>query len=236
MVASLVAALIPSYDATRTPPAGSLRRSDVEESALRLLKPVTIIALALNVVGALLLIIPSHSLIISFVSLFRVVVGGALLTPVVLVAAMRLLTPLTKRIFGVLGRMAPREVSRALSRTAVAVAALTVAVSVIVGVSVMIDSFRATIGDWLDTTLGADIYVSPRSSPARAPPPTLIPQSPSASRASAAWIMSSGVATSTWSRRITPTCRPSISTSAAAKSRAATAVLSGTPPDRIIFA
>jgi putative ABC transport system permease protein len=57
--------------------------------------------------------------------------------------------------------MAPREVSRALSRTAVAVAALTVAISVIVGVSVMIDSFRATIGDWLDTTLGADIYISP---------------------------------------------------------------------------
>jgi putative ABC transport system permease protein len=25
----------------------------------------------------------------------------------------------------------------------------------------MIDSFRATVGDWLDTTLGADIYISP---------------------------------------------------------------------------
>ena len=159
--ASLLAALIPSYDATRTPPAGSMRRSLVEERALRLLRPVTLVAILLNVTGVLLLTVPSNSLVVSFGALFCVVVGGALLTPVVLVAAMRLLTPITGRLFGVLGRMAPRAVSRSLSRTAVAVAALTVAVSVIVGVSIMIDSFRATIGDWLDTTLGADIYISP---------------------------------------------------------------------------
>jgi putative ABC transport system permease protein len=68
---------------------------------------------------------------------------------------------LTQCIFGVLGRMAPRAVVRSLSRTAVAVAALTIAISVIVGVSVMIASFRSTVADWLDTTLGADIYISP---------------------------------------------------------------------------
>jgi putative ABC transport system permease protein len=57
--------------------------------------------------------------------------------------------------------MAPRAVIRSHSRTSIAVAALTVAVSVIVGVSVMIGSFRNTVADWLDTTLGADIYLSP---------------------------------------------------------------------------
>jgi putative ABC transport system permease protein len=57
--------------------------------------------------------------------------------------------------------MAPRAVVRSLSRTSIAVAALTVAVSVIVGVSVMIGSFRNTVASWLDTTLGADIYISP---------------------------------------------------------------------------
>ncbi|HRL14675.1 MAG TPA: ABC transporter permease, partial [Aggregatilineales bacterium] len=64
------------------------------------------------------------------------------------------------RLFGILGRLAPRAVARSLSRTSVAVAALTIAISVIVGVSVMISSFRSTVGDWLLTTLGADIYVS----------------------------------------------------------------------------
>ncbi len=161
LLASMFAALIPSVEATRTPPAGSMRRSALEEQAIRLIKPVTIGALALIVVGLLLLTLPTRSLVISFSALFSVVVGGALLTPVVLIAAMRLLTPITSRLFGILGRMAPRAVSRSLSRTAVAVAALTVAVSVIVGVSIMINSFRSTVGDWLDTTLGADIYISP---------------------------------------------------------------------------
>jgi putative ABC transport system permease protein len=57
--------------------------------------------------------------------------------------------------------MAPRAVTRSLSRTSIAVAALTIAVSVIVGVSVMIGSFRTTVSDWLSTTLGADVYISP---------------------------------------------------------------------------
>src|SRR5690606_10254925 len=30
-------------------------------------------------------------------------------------------------------------------------------------VSVMISSFRSTVGDWLETTLAADIYISPPS-------------------------------------------------------------------------
>lgn len=161
MLASLVAALLPSIDATHTPPAGSLRRSLLEEQARRLLPAITALALVLNVLGVLLLLVPTTSIVVSFTALFCIIVGGALFTPLVLVVAMRLLTPLTNALFGVLGRMAPRSVARSLSRTSVAVAALTVAVSVIVGVSVMIDSFRGTVADWLTTTLGADIYVAP---------------------------------------------------------------------------
>ena len=79
-----------------------------------------------------------------------------------MITTMRLLTPVTSGIFGVLGRMAP--CGRALAQPdRRRVAALTLAVSVIVGVSVMISSFRQTVTDWLDTTLGADIYISPFS-------------------------------------------------------------------------
>ena len=59
--------------------------------------------------------------------------------------------------------MAPRDIIRSLSRTSVAVAALMIAVSVIVGVSIMIGSFRRTVVQWLDQTLQADIYISPPS-------------------------------------------------------------------------
>ncbi len=161
LLASVGAALLPAIDATRTPPVGTLRRSDVEQRALRLLPLITIGAFALNGFGYLLLQIQTQNIIVSFVALFSFVLGGALFTPIILLLFMRLATPLTNRLFGVLGRMAPRAVIRSLSRTSIAVAALTVAVSVIVGVSVMIGSFRSTVASWLDTTLGADIYISP---------------------------------------------------------------------------
>ncbi len=157
--ASLLAALIPSYEATHTPPAGTMQRSGFERQTLRLIPYVTLTAL-LFVAGGLALL-QVNSITLSFAALFLVLIGCALLTPLAMLTTMHLLMPLTNGMFGVLGRMAPRAVVRSISRTGVAVAALTLAVSVIVGVSVMIGSFRQTVTDWLDTTLGADVYISP---------------------------------------------------------------------------
>ena len=158
---SVLTAVIPSFDATNTPPAGTMRRSDQESSARKLLPLITIAAIVLSVIGFVLLQIPTNNIEISFVALFCIVVGGAFFTPIALLVSMQVATPISGRLFGVIGRMATRAVSRSLSRTSVAVAALTIAVSVIVGVSVMIASFRNTVSDWLETTLGSDIYISP---------------------------------------------------------------------------
>ena len=161
LVASVGAAVIPSIDATRTAPTGTMKRSQYEEQVRALLPYITIAAILLMGAGLLLLQVPTDSLIVSFAALFCVILSGALFTPGFMLVMMHLFTPLVDRLFGVVGRMAPRAVTRALSRTSVAVAALTISVSVIVGVSVMIGSFRSTVGNWLDNTLGADIYVSP---------------------------------------------------------------------------
>jgi putative ABC transport system permease protein len=94
--------------------------------------------------------------------LFAIIVGAALLTPLLTLGLMAGAQRLLHRA-GVIGRMAPRTVVRSLSRTSVAVAALMVAVSVIIGVGVMIGSFRTTVELWLEDVLQADIYVSPPS-------------------------------------------------------------------------
>ncbi|MGJ3238128.1 MAG: ABC transporter permease [Anaerolineae bacterium] len=161
LFASAGAAIIPSIDATRTPPSGSMKRSSFEEKTAELVPYITVGALISLLIGYLLLQIPTTNLYISFTALFFVIFGGALFTPIMLIASMRLLTPLMGAWFGVLGRMAPRAIIRSLSRTSIAVAALTIAVSVIIGVSVMIGSFRNTVANWLDNTLAADIYISP---------------------------------------------------------------------------
>ena len=134
-------------------------------------------AVALLLAGLLLLLFPAdRSIVLAFVALFAIILAFALFTPLVTVGLMRLVARPVARL-GLLGRMAPRDITRALSRTSVAIAALMVAVSVIIGVSVMIGSFRSTVNDWLAATLQADIYISPPSiaanrSDARSTPPS----------------------------------------------------------------
>ena len=162
MLASVVAALPPSLDATRTAPAGVMKRSTEEEQTRRLLPHITVLAALLNLGGLLLLQLPGADLRLSFGALLMIIVGGAFFTPAALLILMRLLLPIAGgAVFGVLGKMACRAITRSLSRTSVAVAALTIAVSVIVGVNTMIGSFRATVSDWLINSLGAQIFVSP---------------------------------------------------------------------------
>jgi putative ABC transport system permease protein len=89
-----------------------------------------------------------------------VIIGLAALTPFVTVTLMRLLNDPLAKLFGLLGRLAPRNVIRSQSRTAVAVAALMIAVSVTIGVQVMITSFRTTVTLWLEQTLRGDVYIA----------------------------------------------------------------------------
>jgi putative ABC transport system permease protein len=159
IAAALLGAAIPAYEATNAPPAGALKRSNIEDRARRAIPWVSVGALLLLAIGAGLLI-PEWNLIVAFAGLFAVILGGALITPLLTLALMNGAQWLT-RGRNVIARMAPRTIVRALSRTAVAVAALMVAVSVIIGVGVMIGSFRTTVVSWLEDVLQADIFISP---------------------------------------------------------------------------
>jgi putative ABC transport system permease protein len=88
---------------------------------------------------------------------------------------MRKTGPILGRIWGTLGRMAPRDVTSSLSRTSIAVMALMVAVSVTIGVNLMVSSFRHTVILWLAQSLQGDIYISAPSLNANQPGPSLDP-------------------------------------------------------------
>lgn len=157
--AALLAAIVPAWEATSVAPSGALQRSDVEEKVRKALPRVSIAGLVLMVAGALLLL-PDIGLVLAFAGLFALVIGGALLTPGATLLLMTALQRILRNRMGILARMAPRDIIRSLSRTSVAIAALMVAVSVIIGVGVMIGSFRLTVEEWLDDVLQADIFIS----------------------------------------------------------------------------
>jgi putative ABC transport system permease protein len=98
--------------------------------------------------------------VISFTGTTAVVIGLAALTPLVTVTLMHVLRKPLDKLFGFLAGLAPRNVIRSQSRTAVAVAALMIAVAVTIGVQVMIASFRSTVTIWLEQTMRGDVYIS----------------------------------------------------------------------------
>src|SRR4030065_383200 len=115
---------------------------------------------ALLGLGSLLLAWARSSILTSLLALAGVVVGLALMVPAATFVLRRMAGPVMRRAAGALGTMAARSVVRSLSRTGIAIAALTVSVSATIGVSAMITSFRSTVANWLDLVLRADVYVS----------------------------------------------------------------------------
>ncbi|HKJ93573.1 MAG TPA: FtsX-like permease family protein, partial [Longimicrobiales bacterium] len=154
---TLVAGLPAALEATQARPRNVLMRSDLEGRLRAALPWLSAGGVALAAAGGLVLWLSGRNLTGSFTGLFGVIFGCALLIPAATLALMGLLRPLAGGLFGILGRMAAGGVSRGLSRTAPAIAALTIAVAVAVGVGVMIESFRGTVVRWLDHTLLADV-------------------------------------------------------------------------------
>ena len=158
--ATVLASLPPAFEATTAPPRAVLSRSAIESRARRAVPRLALVGVGLLLAGTELLVVSGRSLAGSYAGLFVLMFGFACLTPAAMVVLMAALSPLAGRLFGALGRMAARDVVRALSRTAVATTALMIALSAMVGVGIMVESFRATVERWLGQTLQADLYAS----------------------------------------------------------------------------
>src|SRR5688572_12961512 len=181
--ASVLAAAPPAWEAASIPPRLALSRAGLESKAQSAVSLVAGLGVFATLVGAVILAIPTRDLVISFGGTFAVIIGLAALTPLVTVTLMGLLAPTLGRLFGLLGRLAPRNVIRSQSRTAVAVAALMIAVSVTIGVQVMIASFRTTVTLWLEQTMRGDVYISAQGLSAIRPDTPLDPRAISLAQA-----------------------------------------------------
>ncbi len=172
---AVLAALGPALEASGVQPQSALRRSAIEGKERRRAAGSALLGLVLIAAGGLLVALPGRSLGLGFAAVFIGTLGFAALIPLATLAGSRLLTPVAGRLFGHLGRMAARDVGAAISRTGIAVAALTIAVATTLGVAIMVSSFRATLVDWLEITLKADLYASPTAQDGRGSGPPLSP-------------------------------------------------------------
>jgi putative ABC transport system permease protein len=157
--ATLVAAAVPAWEAASNAPRLVLSRAVLERRTGRLVPVLTIAGLVAAALAWGLLEVFEGSLVAGLVALFLLTTGLALCIPLAVRTVARVAVWPAAALGGPAGRLAVSGIAASLSRTAVAIVALGVAVSATVGVSIMIDSFRSSVGEWLNTTLRSDIYV-----------------------------------------------------------------------------
>lgn len=155
MGATLAVAAFPAWEAGRTSPRATMSRSLLEYRVRHVVPRLSVAGMAIAGTGAAILAASEH-IVTSYAGLFVVVLGAALLSPLATVALLAMIP----RRGGAVLRLAARGISGALSRTSAAIAALMVAIAATVGIAIMVTSFRATVIDWLDYHLRADIYIS----------------------------------------------------------------------------
>ena len=156
--ASLVAAAGPAIEATAYEPRLAMARSSLEHRAGNSLPYVALLGAVTIGVAVILLFVSGRDLVAGLVAVFLLILGFASCVPLVVRWASRALAPIAQATGGTTMRMAVAGIAASLSRTAVAIVALAIAISATIGVSVMVDSFRGSVQDWLQQTLQADVY------------------------------------------------------------------------------
>ncbi len=158
--ATLLAVLAPALEATRLSPVKVMARSQLESGSRRLIKMIGPISLVLIFGGLAMALFSGRSINWGLASIFMILFGFGLLTPLLTWLLMKLIELFLGRFFGVLARLPARMVSAEISRTGIAIAALMIAVSATIGMDLMIGSFRQTVAQWVHSSLPADLYVS----------------------------------------------------------------------------
>jgi putative ABC transport system permease protein len=156
---SLVAAALPAIEVANSAPQLGMRRSVIEARAASASRGLLIASAIFAAASGAIVLVSQRSLLAGFVSLFLLLISVAALTPAVLRTLAHVAARGAAR-FSPIARLAFGDIAASLSRTGVAVAALGLAVAAMIGVSIMVESFRESLRDWLMRTVRADVYVT----------------------------------------------------------------------------
>jgi putative ABC transport system permease protein len=159
LATALVAALLPALEVAGSAPQLSLSRASLERRARHVARRLALLSVLLALAAALIVVSSGRSLLAGFVALFLLLLSVAALTPAALALLADGAATLLAR-FSPVARLACADVAASLSRTGVAVAALGMALTAMIGVSIMVESFRESLREWLTQTMSADLYVS----------------------------------------------------------------------------
>jgi putative ABC transport system permease protein len=164
---SILGALVPSLEASRTAPSRALAPGDYETAQGLRTGPLAWVGVGGLIVAGLLALPDSVNGVpmFGYLSAFCLLLSLSCLSPALIRAFARLFE---SRSFGVgrigaLNRVAAGQIARTPGRSAGTISALMVGIAIMVGVGTMIFSFRRTVEHWINQTIMADLIVAPIS-------------------------------------------------------------------------
>jgi len=156
---SVLATVPAAWEAAKTPPRRVLNRSGAEDKARVMAHQGVWLGAIICAIATVLLLWPSHALLPVYIGFVMLVAGISMSLPAFALAMAKSMDYLLPTRW-LASRFAVRTVAATLSRTGVAIMALTIALATTVGMGIMISSFRDTVSTWLGRALSADVFIS----------------------------------------------------------------------------
>ncbi len=159
LVVATLGALAPGWGASRTAPARALAPGEYEDAqAFRAAPLAWFGGGCLALAGLLTWPGPVAGLpVFGYASAFCLLLGLSCLAPLLIYGVG---TFMTGRRVSALGVIAAEQIARAPGRNAITVSALMVGIAMMIGVGIMIQSFRQTVEAWINQTVMADLVVA----------------------------------------------------------------------------
>ena len=161
---SVLASLPAAHEAGHVAPRQALSRTSVHQSTAHFARPLAIFGIVVVILGIALChpFFSARAAWIGFIATTCTLGGFAMTAPLLVQMGGRWLQMLGRRErFGPQWLLAGVYLQRAIHRSGLIVAALMVSLAMTVGLGVMVGSFRATVVDWVDNTISADLFVAP---------------------------------------------------------------------------
>ena len=160
---SLLSAWWPAREAAGVAPTEAMAAATLDHRVRTLSPRLTVTAVVLAVLAGVFCLMPAVDRIPvgGYAALVCLIGAAAAISPRVSTVVLGLGGRWLVAPFGVVAGIAARGLAVSLGRSSVIVSAMAVATALIVGMAVMVGSFRETVVVWVEHRLQADFYVSP---------------------------------------------------------------------------
>jgi len=165
LAGSMAASLGPAYEASRIPPAETMREGTYESRKQPRFGWMVVAGATLMVSGLFTAfrIHVGRFPYMGFLGLFISLAGFVLMLPGWTAWAARGFTMLRPPLATLERRLGALNLLRSVGRTSMAVSAIAVSFACTIGILMLIHSFRKTVEDWVDGNLSADVYIKAES-------------------------------------------------------------------------